>query len=330
MKRSRMREVSMEVTVGAFMFMILLALGVFTIILSRQSLFTKKSYYDVGFRSIQGIREGDNVYLRGVIVGKIDDVVVEKRSVQLRLALDRALELHENYKMEILPSSMLGGRYLSVEEGDEDRPLLPPGTKLVGLTPVDLIDEATRTVTSIREALEGGVLADVRQIVSNANVIVARVERGEGSLGKLLAEDAVYDDIKAVTANLRSISDRIEKGEGSLGKLLADDGKIYQDIEVVTANLRKSSQDLADGKGLLGKLLSEEDTVYDDLRASALAIREVTESLNRGEGTIGKLIRENDIYDETKMLLRELRATIDDFRETAPVTTFTSIFLGAF
>ncbi len=330
MKRSRIREVSMEVTVGAFMFMILLALGVFTIILSRQSLFKPTVYYDVAFRSILGVREGDNVFLRGVIVGKVDDVIVEKRSVQLRLALDREIELHENYKMEILPSSMLGGRYLNVEEGDEDRPLVPLGTKLVGVTPVDLIDEATRTVTSIRQALDGGVLADVRQIVSNANVIVARVERGEGSLGKLLAEDAVYDDIKAVTANLKSISDRIEKGQGSLGKLLADDGKIYQDMEIVTANLRKSSQDLADGRGLLGKLLSEEDTVYDDLRASALAIREVTESISNGEGTIGKLIRENDVYDETKMLLRELRATIDDFRETAPVTTFTSIFLGAF
>ncbi|MBM4157006.1 MAG: MCE family protein [Lentisphaerae bacterium] len=330
MKRSRIREVSMEVTVGAFLFMILLALGVFTIILSRQSLFTKKTYYDVRFTTIMGIREGDNVYLRGVIVGKIDDVVVEKHSVQLRLGLDRPLELHENYKMEILPSSMLGGKYLNVEEGDADRPLVPVGAMLTGVTPVDLIDEATRTVTSIREALEGGVLADVSQIVSNANAMVARVERGEGSLGKLLAEDDVYNDIKAVTANLKSISDRIEKGQGSLGKLLADDGKIYQDIEVVAANLRKSSQDLADGKGLIGKLLSEQDTVYDDLRASALAIREITESLNRGEGSIGKLIRENDIYDETKMLLRELRATIDDFRETAPVTTFTSIFLGAF
>ena len=330
MKRSRIREVSMEVTVGAFMFMILLALGVFTIILSRQSLFKPTIYYEVSFRSILGVREGDNVYLRGVIVGKVDDVVVEKRSVRLRLALDRELELHENYKVEILPSSMLGGRYLSVEEGDEDRPLVAQGTVLSGVTPVDLIDEATRTVTSIREALEGGVLEDVRTIVSNANVIVARAERGEGTLGKLLVEEAVYDDIKAVTANLRDISDRLDKGQGSLGRLLADDGKIYEDIEVVVANLRQTSQNLADGKGLLGKLLSEDDTIYDDLRASALAIREVTESLNRGEGTLGKLLRENDVYDETKMLLRELRATIDDFRETAPVTTFTSIFLGAF
>lgn len=320
----------MEVTVGAFMFMILLALGVFTIILSRQSLFKPTVYYEVAFRSIMGIREGDNVYLRGVVVGKVDDVVVEKRSVQLRLALDRQLELHENYKMEILPSSMLGGRYLNVEEGDADRPVLSKGTKLVGVPPVDLIDEATRTVTSIRKALDGGILTDMRMIVSNANLVVARVERGEGSLGKLLAKDEVYEDVRALTANLRSVTDRLAQGEGSLGRLLADDGRIYADIEAVTANLRKVSGDLGEGRGLLGKLLSAEDTVYDDLRASALAIREITQSLERGDGTLGKLIRENDVYDETKMLLRELRATVDDFRETAPITTFSSIFLGAF
>jgi phospholipid/cholesterol/gamma-HCH transport system substrate-binding protein len=325
-----MREVSMEVTVGAFMFMVLLALGVFTIILSRQSLFKPTVYYEVSFRSIMGVREGDNVYLRGVIVGKVDDVVVAKRSVQLRLALDRQLDLHENYKMEILPSSMLGGRYLNVEEGDEDRPLLPAGTKLVGVTPVDLIDEATRTVTSIREALDGGVLADMRMIVSNANLVVARVERGQGTLGKLLAKDEVYEDIRSMTASLRRATDRLDRGEGSLGKLLADDGRIYADIEAVTANLRKVSGELGEGKGLLGKLLSSEDTIYDDLRASALAIREITQSLDRGDGTLGKLIRDNDVYDELKMLLRELRAAVDDFRETAPVTTFSSIFLGAF
>lgn len=320
----------MEVTVGAFMFMILLALGVFTIILSRQSLFKPTVYYEVSFRSIMGVREGDNVYLRGVIVGKVHDILVAKRSVQLRLALDRQLDLHENYKMEILPSSMLGGRYLNVEEGDEDRPLLPAGTKLVGVTPVDLIDEATRTVTSIREALDGGILADMRMIVSNANLVVARVERGEGALGKLLAKDEVYEDIRSMTASLRRVTDRLDRGEGSLGKLLADDGRIYADIEAVTANLRKVSGELSEGKGLLGKLLSSEDTIYDDLRASALAIREITQALDRGDGTLGKLIRDNDVYDEMKMLLRELRATVDDFRETAPVTTFSSIFLGAF
>lgn len=330
MKRDRIRETSMEVTVGAFLFMVLLALGVFTIILSRQNLFGRTHYYEVAFRNILGLREGENVYLRGVVVGKIDDIIAEKRAVRLRLAVNRPLELRENYKMEILASSLLGGRYLNIEEGDEDRPLLPPGTPLVGLTPLELLDEATRTVASIRQTLEGGVLADARAIVSNANVIVSRVQRGEGTLGRLIAEDSVYDDIKAVAANLRDVSARLDRGEGSLGRLLADDGAIHRDLEASVANIRKVTEDLAEGRGALGKLIHREDTLYDDLRAAIASVRDVADSLSRGEGTLGKLVRENEIYEDLRQGLRELRATIDDFRETAPVTTFTSVFLGAF
>lgn len=330
MRRDRIRETSMEVTVGAFLFMVLLALGVFTIILSRQSLFEQTVYYEVTFRTVLGVREGDNVYLRGVSVGKVDDVIVERHRVRVRLALNRTLDLRENYRIEILPSSLLGGRYLEIEEGDEDRPAIAPGTPLVGTTPKDLLDEATRTVASIRSTLEGGVLEDVRTIVSNVNSIVARVERGEGTLGRLVRDDAVYTDARAIVANVRELSDRLNRGQGSLGRLLSDDDSLYRDIEAIAANLKQSSDDLAKGRGLLGKLISSEDTTYEDLRVTVASIREIAESVQRGEGTIGKLLREHEIYEELKQGLRELRAAIDDFRETAPITTFSSIFLGAF
>ncbi len=330
MRRERIRETSMEVTVGAFLFMALLALGVFTIILSRQSLFRPTLYYDVTFRTVMGVREGENVYLRGVIVGKVDDIVAERGHVRLRLALNRPLELHENYKIEILASSLLGGRYLNIEEGDEDRPLLSPGTPLVGTTPKELLDEATRTVASVRQTLEGGVLDQIRSIVSNANSIVARVERGEGTLGRLTREDGLYADVSAAAASLRKVVDRIERGEGSLGRLLTDDGRVYRDIEATAANLRKASDDLAQGRGLLGKLISGEDAMMEDLRATVASVRAVAEGLRRGEGTLGRLLTETEVYEDLKQGLRELRATIDDFRETAPITTFSSIFLGAF
>jgi len=43
MRRNRMRELSMEVLVGTFMFVVLLSLCVFTIVLSRENVF-KKTY----------------------------------------------------------------------------------------------------------------------------------------------------------------------------------------------------------------------------------------------------------------------------------------------
>jgi hypothetical protein len=51
----------------------------------------------------------------------------------------------------------------------------------------------------------------------------------------------------------------------------------------------------------------------------------------RGErGAVDKLIGDDALHVQASQVVQEARATIDDFRETTPVTTFTSIFFGAF
>ena len=51
----------------------------------------------------------------------------------------------------------------------------------------------------------------------------------------------------------------------------------------------------------------------------------------------GKLVEQRpeegtakELYQQIQALVREGRAALDDLRETSPVTTFTSIFFGAF
>ncbi len=78
------------------------------------------------------------------------------------------------------------------------------------------------------------------------------------------------------------------------------------------------------------RLLSEDDQVYQDLAATLASFRQMSASIERGEGTIGKLLSDESLYLEFQSLLREGRAAVDDMRETSPITTFTSIFFGAF
>jgi phospholipid/cholesterol/gamma-HCH transport system substrate-binding protein len=96
------------------------------------------------------------------------------------------------------------------------------------------------------------------------------------------------------------------------------------------ANLQDVSVRLANGEGTLGKLLSEDDKLYQDLSASMANLRTITDKVGSGEGTLGKLINDDQVYTEAQKLLGELRAAIDDMRETSPVTTFSTIFFGAF
>jgi len=76
--------------------------------------------------------------------------------------------------------------------------------------------------------------------------------------------------------------------------------------------------------------LAKDDQLYRDVSATATSLKNITGKIERGEGTIGKLTQDDGLYQDVKKTLNEARAAIDDFRETAPLATFSSLFLGAF
>ncbi|MBU1908708.1 MAG: MCE family protein [Verrucomicrobia bacterium] len=296
MKRSRLQETSIEVTVGAFMFMVLLALGFFTIVLSRENLFARRYELDVVFPHVRGLRQGDNVFVRGVDIGKVKGLRISPEGVHVLASLQQPVTLREDYRIEILPSSVLGGRYLGIYEGSDDHPVLPQVALIRGESPVDFLDEATRTVQVVKKALEQGkILENISAAMEGIRNLTARLEQGEGTLGKLLTDDTLYTNLQDISADLKEITARVNEG-----------------------------------KGTIGRLLSEDDSLYQDLTAAAAAIKEVTTSISQGDGTLGKLTRDDELYEQAKLLLNEIRAAIDDLRETTPVTTFTSVFFGAF
>lgn len=278
------------------MFMVLLALGFFTIVLSRENPLTPSYKVEIVFESVQGLREGDNVFLRGVDVGKIKRLELQPDGVHVHVSLDVKPELHDDYRIEVLPSSVLGGRYLNIYEGSSSKPLLPEGTRLVGLPPVDLIEEATKTIQSIHNALEeGDILENLKSMMTELREITRKLNQGEGTLGRLLTDDEVYNELKRIASNLREVSERLSEGKGTLGRLLSEDDRLYSDLSEVASNLKK-----------------------------------ITADIEAGRGTLGKLAKDDALYQDAVMTINEVRAAVDDFRETTPISTFTSIFFGAF
>jgi phospholipid/cholesterol/gamma-HCH transport system substrate-binding protein len=342
------REVGIEILVGLFMFTVLIALGIFTIVLSHENLLKKSHPYEFVFSEVAGLREGDNVYVRGMNIGRVKQIVLEDGHVRVYAALDMPLHLRRGYKVEVVDASMLGGKYLKVYEGPEEAPMLGENITLLGAPPIDLVGELASTVGSLKKMIDevstgkgtiGKLLKDealynnLSQVSSDAAKITARLERGEGTLGKLLVSDngQMYEDGKVMMANLRAVSDSLAEGKGTLGKLLvSDNGQMYEDGKVLLANLRTVSDNLAKGNGMLGKLASGDDAAYEDLAATLAAIRSISESISDGEGTLGRLVRDAKLYDEATLLVEDVRAAVDDLREASPITSFGSVLFGAF
>ena len=152
----------------------------------------------------------------------------------------------------------------------------------------------------------------------------------------IFGNDGRYDIVfgepmtRQTMADIRSIANRLEKGEGSLGKLLSSDSTVYDDLQATIANLKTISERLEKGEGTLGKLLSSDDSLYTDLHDSVSNIKLITERLEKGEGALGQLMRDDgELTQELDGLLKDGRDLLDDLRETSPVSTFSTIFFGA-
>jgi phospholipid/cholesterol/gamma-HCH transport system substrate-binding protein len=304
------REISIEILVGLFMFTVLIALGIFTIVLSRDS-FLKKSYpYEFVFSEVGGLREGDSVYLRGMSVGRVKQIELENREVHVYATLDVPITLRRNYSVTVVNASMLGGKYLKIYEGSETEPALGNQVAVLGEPPVDVIEELSSAVQGIQAMIDS-------------------VNEGHGTMGKLLKDDTIYDNLVSVSEQLKQVGFRLQNGEGTIGKLFKDE-EVYDNVSGLVRNLRGISDGLAAGEGTLGKLMSGDTGVYDDLGATLQSVRSITEQIDSGEGTLGRLVRDAKLYDEGTLLVEDLRAAIDDLRESSPITSFSSVLFGAF
>ena len=296
----RERELTMEVVVGAFMVMVFLGLGYFTIILSKETWFSEKTEMRVTFGNVMGLRDGDSVVVRGMPIGKVKSLELAETEgcygVCVTLMLDKPLTIREDYEMKIISTSMLGGRQLQIHEGSSGAPIVAL-KKYKGRDPYDIMEDAADIVNAARtQVVKGEVFKKIRSVADQVETMVTRVNEGKGVLGKVLSEDeTLYDAVVATVGSLRKVVARLAQGEGSVGKLLSDDA-----------------------------------TLYDDLSATTAALKRVVEGIDKGEGAVGRLIKDETLYEAVEAVVSETRAAIDDFRETAPVTTFTSIFFGAF
>ncbi|MDX1950612.1 MAG: MlaD family protein [Verrucomicrobiota bacterium] len=67
------------------------------------------------------------------------------------------------------------------------------------------------------------LLGQARLTLDQAQNMVAQVNAGQGTLGKLIKDEALYRETTTAMLNLREILQKINQGQGTVGKLVNDD-----------------------------------------------------------------------------------------------------------
>jgi phospholipid/cholesterol/gamma-HCH transport system substrate-binding protein len=107
--------------------------------------------------------------------------------------------------------------------------------------------QAIDTVSNFHDATAHiGELSDqARELLTNANEVVAGVNAGRGTIGKLVRDDTLYTETTGTMTNLHQIMLKVNHGEGSIGKLVNDDSLI-RNAKLSLQKIDKATESLED------------------------------------------------------------------------------------
>ena len=171
--------------------------------------------------------------------------------------------------MYVRSEGLLGERYIELKPGTPGRPAVKDGGELLqGAPPADIdqlftelsdvaagIKNLTQMITQPAESGAGeakqrgalqSIISNLEETSRSLNNVSQRLERGEGTLGKLLTDEAVYNQLEKTLADIGSAVQKISASEGTLAKLMQDD-EIYNQLREADCQDQRHPQE--DGKG---------------------------------------------------------------------------------
>lgn len=312
---------SREVRVGLFLVVAFLILIALFELLGKETFFARMVEYKTSFKSIPGLKLGDPVRLAGVDVGNVRDIRVIGARVEVVIRVKPGTPVKTDSIATIKLTSLLGTNFVDLTFGSPAAQMAPPGSLLQSAEPPDLntllarLNDAAGEVQTLAKQVNEGLgksLEPISGAFQSMDRIAKQIEKGQGTLGKLIANDDLYREIQGTAANMNKLSQQLARGEGTLGKLVSDDS-LYKDLRSLTADLRVASQglsrmtrDIESGKGSLGKLVKD-DALYLEAKNTLVQAREalgglqtVSKRITEGKGTLGRLLNDDALYTDMR------------------------------
>lgn len=274
---------------------IVLALGSLFYIGKEGNLFNKTFTVSAAFKNVEGLTEGDNVWLSGVKIGTVKSVqLTAEGKVIVNLTLkDKQNEfIKKNATAFIGSDGLVGNKIVVIRPGDADQ-IIQNNDTLNALSPTD-----TQELFNLAK----DVGQSIRSITGDLKVISERLNSGKGVFGELLSGGPISNDLRETIVTLRSTGENTNK---------------------LTMEAKNILEEISKGDGLATKLIT--DSSYSrNFRNSLISISKASENskkmtedlqtvlakLNRTDNAIGVLLSDS-------VFSNKLKATLDNARSAS-------------
>ena len=143
-----MRYSLVEILLGAIV--LLTAIGF--LILGMQSINSQKDGYNISliFGSTAGLKNGDDVKISGINVGKITKLELDLNdyNAKVNIIIDNNIKIPDDSSAKITSSSLLGGNFLDIIPGSSEQNLGPSDIIYDTTDPVSFTDMLGKVIFS--------------------------------------------------------------------------------------------------------------------------------------------------------------------------------------
>ena len=319
------------------------------------------------FHNVSGLEVRSHVKVAGVHVGRVEAISLERGKARVVIRLEEEVELHEGAAAEIKTEGFLGEKFLDIDPGPLDAPLLKDGAVLKPVSEAADIDELIAKLTDVAGNIEaftkplGEMMSDedglgrFKQAFDTVSKLTESIDRelfGKDNRFKLLIDnmEEASNNIKTFStetlpqiqdtfARLDKISTQIEAGQGTLGKLIYEE-ELYADVKEALSGLKEARRKVDDVLSVVHSLAQKvergegslakflnDDNIYDQAKDTIATIDRIVKRVEAGEGTLGRLYADETLYLEAERALKKVGKAAEDIEEQTPISAL-GVVLG--
>jgi len=203
-----MKKKNNEVAVGIFVIVGFIFLTLVLFFVSKVYSFRSGYTFNVMFEYVSILDRGAPVRMAGVRVGEVSkvdlvyDETQQKSRVKVKLFIAKGVEIRENYEFTVRGAHVLGEPHVEITPKSGNFPVVHKGALIQGASLVEmeeLFGQAQDVLKNV-SSLSG----ELNTSFASLTKILGTVEKGDGTIGKLLMEDGLYKEMDAFAKDVRA------------------------------------------------------------------------------------------------------------------------------
>jgi phospholipid/cholesterol/gamma-HCH transport system substrate-binding protein len=267
-----------------------------------EDILSPKAIITAYIQDVRGLRKGAPVWVSGIEIGFVKDMRLQtEHGTVVTMAIEKkALRyLRKDSEANVMTLGLLGDKYIEISSGTMKAGQMQEGDVIEGKAQLEIKDLVDASSES---------LAKVTVFIDKIGSFVEKIEKNEGTVGRLLNDPTLYQNLSESSARLASLLKRIDKSGGSMD-LFVKDPSLYRTMLSAASSLDRFGKKVNGSSGTLGKLI-EDPQLYDDLKNASQRLTGILSTVEEKKGTAHILLEDEQLASDLKETVKGLKETI--------------------